>query len=41
MGPEVEFKEAYASKIDSETIWNQFDIDFEMILECLRALSQR
>ena len=39
MEPEVEFKEAYASKIDSEAIWNRFDSDFEMILECLRAFS--
>ena len=39
MGPEVEFKEAYASKIASETIWNRFDTDFETILERLRALS--
>ena len=38
-GPEVEFKEAYASKIASETIWHRFDTDFEAILECLRALS--
>ena len=39
MGPEVEFKEAYASKIDSERIWNRFDIDFETNLERLKALS--
>ena len=39
MGPEVKFKEAYASKIDSEPIWNRFDIDLETILERLRALS--
>ena len=31
MGPEVKFKEAYASKIDSEPIWNRFDIDLETI----------
>ena len=41
MGPEVEFKEVYASKIASETIWNCFDIDFETILERLSALSGR
>ena len=39
MGPEVEFKEAYASKIDSERIWNRFDMDFESMLDPLRALS--
>ena len=39
MGPEVELKEAYASKIISETIWNGLDTDFETILEGLRALS--
>ena len=39
MGPEVKFKEAYASKIDSEPIWNRFDIDLETILKRLRALS--
>ena len=39
MGPEVEFKEAHAFKSDSETIWNRFDTDFEMILERGRALS--
>ena len=39
MEPKVEFKEAHASKIDLETIWNRFDIDFESILERLRALS--
>ena len=41
MGPKVEFEEAHAFKIDSETIWNAFDIDFETILERLRALSGR
>ena len=39
MGPEVEFKEAYASKMDSETIWNRFGIDFGSILDRPRALS--
>ena len=41
MGPEDDFQEAYASKIPLDTIWNRFDIDFKMILERLRALSQR
>ena len=39
MGPEVEFKEAHASKMASARIWNRFDIDFEAILESLRGLS--
>ena len=39
MGPEVEFNEAYDSKIDLEAMWNRFDIDFERILERLRDLS--
>ena len=39
MRSEVEFKDAYASKIASERIWNRFDIDVETIVERLRALS--
>ena len=39
MGPEVEFKEAHASKIASARIWSRFDIDFKAILGGLRGLS--
>ena len=37
MGPEVELKEAYASKSASEQIGNRFDIEFKTILERQRG----